>query len=135
MTITEPATTAVIRVRRAPRTDLHTPDQLLILSVDGELDARTSDAFAAALTTAAGRAGGPDVLLDLGRLYRLDANGLLAITEAASVLARAGRRLTLAAVRPRVREFLAFSGAEALVPIFPTLEQAGEHARLSRPHR
>ena len=133
MTVTEPSTTAVIRVRRAPCADLHDPGQLLVLSVDGELDGRTSDSFSVALAEAAGTAGGPDVLLDLGRLYRLDDAGVLALAEAASVLARAGRRLTLASVRPRVREFLASSGAEALVPMFPTLEQAGEHARLSRP--
>jgi stage II sporulation protein AA (anti-sigma F factor antagonist) len=133
LTVTDSISTAVIHVRRAPHTDLYAPNELLVLSVDGELDGLTSDAFGLALTTETGAAGGPDVLLDLGRLYHLDSTGLLALTEAATVLARAGRRLTLAAVRPRVREFLAFSGAEALVPVFPTLELAVEHARLSRP--
>jgi anti-sigma B factor antagonist len=132
LTVTEPSGTTVIRVHRAARTELHDPDDLLILSLDGELDVWTADAFTNQLTAAAGEAAGPDVLLDLGRLYFLDSAGLLALTEAASALDRAGRRLSLASVRPRVREFLAYSGAEALVPVFPTIELAREHARAAR---
>jgi anti-anti-sigma factor len=132
LTVAEPTGTTVIRVHQTAPAGLPDPAELLVLSVDGELDDWTAPAFAKLLAAAVGPAGGPDVLLDFGRLYRLDAVGLEALTEAAAVLARAGRRLTVASVRPRVREFLAFSGAEALVPMFPTLEQAGEHARLVR---
>ena len=109
------------------------PGAPLVLSVDGELDTHNVAAFQARLAEAVdGVAGNGDVLLDLGRLYRLDESGLAAISEAASALARAGRRLALAAVRPRVREFLIFAGAEALVPVFPTLEQAVRHLALGR---
>lgn len=133
LTVAEPTGTTVIRVHRAVRPTPPDPEDLLVLSVDGELDGWTAEAFAGQLAAAAGEhRGGPDVLLDLGRLYHVDAAGLVALTEAAAALARVGRRLTLASVRPRVREFLAFSGAEALVPMFPTLEQAREHARLGR---
>jgi anti-sigma B factor antagonist len=132
LTVVEPTGTTVIRVRQTVPAGLPGPTELLVLSVDGELDDWTAPAFTTLLTAATGEAAGPDVLLDLGRLYRLDAVGLDALTEAAATLARAGRRLTVAAVRPRVREFLAFSGAEELVPMFPTLEQAGEHARAGR---
>jgi anti-anti-sigma factor len=133
LTVIEPATTTAVSVHRADRgadTALADP---LSLCVDGELDAFTAGAFAVQLTAEAGEGTGPDVLLDLGRLYRLDADGLLALAGAAASLARAGRRLALACVRPRVREFLAYSGAEALVPVFATVELAAEHARLSRP--
>ena len=133
MTITEPAPTTAISVRRATRSAGSTREDPLTLRVEGELDASTAGAFTVLLTAVAGEGASPDVLLDLGRLYRLDADGLLALAEAAASLARAGRRLTLAGVRPRVREFLAFSGAEALVPVFATVELAAEHARLSRP--
>lgn len=132
MTVVEPTGTTVIRVQQTVPAGLPDPAELLVLSVDGELDDWTAPDFTKLLAAAAGEADGPDVLLDLARLYRLDAVGLEALTEAAAALARAGRRLTVASVRPRVREFLAFSGAEALVPMFPTLEQAGEHARLAR---
>jgi anti-anti-sigma factor len=131
--MTEPAAGAVINIRRSTRGADPALEDPLPLCVDGELDSSTARAFTVQLAGAAGAGAGPDVLLDLGRLYRLDADGLLALAEAASALARRGRRLALACVRPRVREFLAFSGAEALVPMFPTLELAAEHARLSRP--
>ena len=132
MTVTGPAGTTVIRVHRAVRPTPPDPDDLLVLSVDGELDGWTAAAFAEQLAAASDGSDAADVLLDLGRLYQIDAAGLVALAEAAAGFADAGRRLTLASVRPRVREFLAFSGAEELVPVFPTLEQAREHARLGR---
>jgi anti-anti-sigma factor len=124
LTVTEPTTTASIRVHGdvGPR-----PGEPLVLSVDGELESGTAAEFSAAIAAAAGGESGPDVLLDLGRLYRLDPAGLGAIAEAAADLARHGRRLVLACVRPRVREFLSVAGAEALVPAFPTLEDAALH--------
>lgn len=124
MTLVESAPTAAIQVtpESAPG-----PGEPLVLSVEGELDESTAASFSAALAATAGGRIGPDVLLDLGRLYRLDPAGLDAIARAAAELARNGRRLVLACVRPRVREFLSLAGAEALVPVFPTLEQAGLH--------
>lgn len=133
MTVTEPAASTAISVRRATRNAGSTREDPLALRVDGELGTATTGAFTVQLAAAAGEGTGPDVLLDLGRLYRLDSDGLLALAEAAAALARAGRRLALACVRPRVREFLAYSGAEALVPVFATVELAAEHTRLSRP--
>ena len=133
MTVTEPATSAPISVHRATRSADSTLEDPLPLCVEGELDGSTAGAFTVLLAGVVGEGTGPDVLLDLGRLYRLDVDGLLALREAAATLARVGRRLALACVRPRVREFLAGAGAEALVPVFGTLEQAAEHTRLSRP--
>lgn len=130
MPVTEPAATASIQVHpgATPRSG-----ELLVLSVDGELEESTAAIFSAEFAEAVDGHGTADVLLDLGRLYRLDITGLDAIAEAAAGLARDGRRLMLACVRPRVREYLAFCGAEALVPMFPTLEKAAQHARLRRP--
>ncbi len=124
MAVTEPTATASIRVHGDARPR---PGEPFILSVDGELGSETATEFSAALAAAAGGPGGPDVLLDLGRLYRLDPTGLGVLCEAAADLARDGRRLVLACVRPRVREFLSVAGAEALVPAFPTLEEAARH--------
>ena len=124
LTVTEPATTTSIQVlpEAVPQ-----PGAPLVLSIEGELEETTAAPFSAALTEAVGGHGGPDVLLDLSRLYRLDPAGLDAIAVAAAELAGHGRRLVLACVRPRVREFLSLAGAEALVPVFPTLEQARLH--------
>lgn len=127
MSITEPT---ALCLRDTATAD---PGDALVLRIDGELDAHSVADFRSRLAEAVdGTAGGGDVLLDLARLYRLDEAGLGAISEAAAALARAGRRLALASVRPRVREFLAFAGAEALVPVFPTPEQAAQHLRLGR---
>jgi anti-anti-sigma factor len=124
VTLIEPATTVSIQVHgdAAPL-----PGAPLILSVDGELESETAAEFSAELAAVAGSAEGPDVLLDLGRLYRLDITGLDAIGAAAAGFAREGRRLVLASVRPRVREFLALAGGDALVPVFPTVEEAALH--------
>ncbi|MBR7826773.1 STAS domain-containing protein [Actinospica sp. MGRD01-02] len=124
MTVTEPIPTTSIQVRGAAALQTGEP---LVLGVDGELEAGTAAEFSTALAAAAGAGTGPDVLLDLGRLYHLDLTGLDAIGAAAAEFARHGRRLVLACVRPRVREFLALSGGEALVPVFPTLEEAALH--------
>jgi anti-anti-sigma factor len=124
LTVTEPTATASIRVHADAG---RRPGEPLILSVDGELGSESAAVFSVELAAAAGGRGGPDVLLDLGRLYRLDPTGLGAIRAAAADLARDGRRLVLACVRPRVREFLSLAGGEALVPVFPTLEDAGLH--------
>lgn len=125
MTVIEPSTTAATVQVRADAAPL--PGGPLILHVDGELETQTATEFSSVLTAAAGAYGAPDVLLDLGRLYRLDIAGLDAIAESAAALAREGRRLVLACVRPRVREFLGMVGGEALVPVFPTLEEATAH--------
>jgi len=129
--VTEPTATAVVRVHRTETATPAAPGAPLVLGVDGELDERTAAAFTARLAVLAGVGDGPDVLLDLGRLYRLDEAGLGAIAKAAATLARTGRRLVLASVRPRVREFLALAGAEALVPVFPTPEEAARQFRLA----
>jgi anti-anti-sigma factor len=124
LTVTGPTATTSIQVYDAVPA---APGEPLVLGVEGELEAGTATEFSAALAAAAGALGGPDVLLDLGRLYRLDPTGLDAIAAGAIELARHGRRLVLACVRPGVREFLAQAGAEALVPVFPTLEDAMLH--------
>jgi anti-sigma B factor antagonist len=124
LTVIASAPSASIQVFTEARPKLGEP---LVVKVEGELELSTASPFSAALTAAVGAPGRPDVLLDLGRLYRLDPTGLDAIARAAADLAREGRRLVLAAVRPRVREFLAMVGAEALVPMFPTLEEAALH--------
>ena len=131
MIVSEPAA-VFISLRPAERAE---PGEPLVLGVDGELDDATAAEFGALLAAAAGHGAGPDVLLDLGRLYRLDAAGLDALAEAAAVLARSGRQLALAAVRPRVREFLALVGAEALVPVYPSVAEAGRYVRLGRLER
>ena len=125
MTITEPAARVALNV------SADTNGRIRVLSLRGELDERSVEAFTSAISEAS-TADCDAVVLDLALLYRLDASGLAALGDAAARLARAGRRLNMASVRPRIREFLAFSGADALMPSFRNVEQAVRQLRLVR---
>lgn len=78
-----------------------------VLCVEGELDRWTvaSPEWRAAVAEAGAQAG-DIVVLDLRRLYFLDLAGLAAFEQLAATLAAAGRRLAVAGIRPRIREFL-----------------------------
>jgi anti-anti-sigma factor len=105
--------------------------EVTILALDGELDGRT----AAELETHAAPRGvgaGRDVVLDLHRLFFLDQAGLTALENFAAGHARAGRCLALAAIRPRIRAFLRYVDAQALAPIYTTVEEAADHLALAR---
>ena len=108
-----------------------TRDGIAILALDGELDGRTAAELGA--HTAARRCGGArDVVLDLRRLYFLDQDGLAALEDFAAGHARAGRCLALAAIRPRIRAFLRYVDAQALAPMYATVEEAAQHLALAR---
>lgn len=78
-----------------------------VLSIEGELDRCTvaSPEWVSAVSEAVEQAGDV-VVLDLRRLYLLDLAGLAEFEKLAASLLAAGRRLVLAAIRPRIREFL-----------------------------
>jgi anti-anti-sigma factor len=82
-----------------------------VLAPEGELDTWTValPAWTTAVAEACADAGGEIVVLDLRRLYFLDAAGLTALEEFAAALRGIGRRLVLAGVRPRIREFLRYT--------------------------
>lgn len=125
MTITEAATRVALSVSAG------TDERVRVLSLRGELDERSVETFTSAISEAS-TADCDAVLLDLTHLYRLDEVGLAALGDAAARLARAGRRLSMASVRPRIREYLAFSGADALMPSFRNVDQALGQLRLVR---
>lgn len=68
--------------------------------------------------------GAVRVVLDLRQLYSMDTAGLLALIDAAALLAQCDGRLALAAVRPRVRHFLARMGMTAQFATFGSVEEA-----------
>jgi anti-anti-sigma regulatory factor len=105
--------------------------KIAVLALDGELTAQTAGELAA---YAAGGGSGvaTDVVLDLQRLYLLDEQGLAAVQEFAAGLARAGHCLALAALRPRTRAFLQYVDAQALAPMYATVEEAADHLALAR---
>ena len=125
MSVTEAAASFTLSVSAG------THGRIRVLSLRGELEERSVETFTSAISEA-GTADCDAVLLDLTHLYRLDEAGLAALGDAAAALARAGRRLSMASVRPRIREFLAFSGADALMPSFRNVDQALGQLRLVR---
>jgi anti-anti-sigma factor len=113
--------------------------EVAVLALAGELDGATAPALAeraAAEIGGCGRGGGAgaarDVVLDLQRLYFLDEAGLAALEQLAAGLARTGRCLALAALRPRIRAFLQHVDAQALAPTYASVEEAVTHVELAR---
>ncbi|HEV2638529.1 MAG TPA: STAS domain-containing protein [Actinocrinis sp.] len=107
------------------RLTLHlvTEDGLPVARIVGDLDGLN----AAELTRLAddlAAQGAARLVLDLRQLYSVDAPGLAALLDAAALLAQCGCRTALAAVRPRVRHFLARMGVAAQFPTFSTVEEA-----------
>jgi anti-anti-sigma factor len=68
--------------------------------------------------------GAVRVVFDLRRLYSMDTAGLLALIDAAALLKQCDGRLVLAAVRPRVRHFLARMGMTGQFSTFASVEEA-----------
>lgn len=105
--------------------------RIAVLALEGELDAHSAGHLAAHPASRSA-VGAQDVILDLQHLYYLDEDGLAALREFAAGLARAGRCLALAAIRPRIRAFLQYTDAQALAPTYATVEAAAEYLRLAR---
>lgn len=125
MTLTDP--TAMPAILQVSASDC---GRIAVLALDGELTAQSADELAA--HAAAGPGHVSDVILDLRHLYVLDEAGVAAVEEFAAGLARAGRCLALAALRPRTRAFLRYVDAQALAPMYATVEEAADHLALAR---
>lgn len=100
---------------------------VVVLTVEGELDARASEA----LLRAARRPGGGRTVLDLSAVARVDSVGVAAICEAYRLAARAGATLELAGVSPDLRRLLETFNVpaklrEGVVPLFDPLATPAE---------
>lgn len=150
-TATDATATATAGTTTAPRAvpatslqfSLRSHGEVAVLALAGELDEATAatltERAAVEIGGAGGRAGAGaragatrDVVLDLQRLYFLDQAGLEALEDLAAGLARGGRCLALAALRPRIRAFLQYVDAQALAPMYAEVEQAVANVRLAR---
>jgi anti-anti-sigma factor len=83
-----------------------TADGVPVFSFEGELDNWTAGSPSWRSAVAEVGACAEAVVFDLRRLYFMDLVGLAALEELAGTLEARGRRLILAGVRPRIREFL-----------------------------
>jgi anti-anti-sigma factor len=105
--------------------------EIAILTLDGELDEQTA-AELGAYAAARNWGGTREVVLDMQRLYFLDPVGLAALQEFAAGQARAGRCLALGSIRPRIRAFLSYADAQAMAPMYATVDEAIDNLVLAR---
>ncbi|HEV2633600.1 MAG TPA: STAS domain-containing protein [Actinocrinis sp.] len=92
-------------------------------SLIGELNGETA-AFLERLVDDLAAQGESRVVLDLGQLFSVDLAGVAALRDAAALLRECGGWLSLAALRPRVRYFLARTGAAAHFATYRSVDDA-----------
>lgn len=96
-----------------------------VAALAGELDRSTAPTLVGLLDELAAE-GVAHLVLDLRRLYYVDARGVLLLLDAHRVQLERGARLSLVGVRPRVADILRRAGADRLLPLFRTLDEAVE---------
>ncbi|HEY3868258.1 MAG TPA: STAS domain-containing protein [Actinocrinis sp.] len=94
-----------------------------VAALAGELDRWTAPTLVALLDELAAQCVA-HLVLDLKRLYFVDASGLLLLLDAHRALQERGGRLSLVGVRPRVVDILRRTGADQVLPVYRTFAQA-----------
>jgi stage II sporulation protein AA (anti-sigma F factor antagonist) len=92
------------------------------LLVAGDLDLAGVPSFLGYLNRASD--GGSDLIVDLSRLRYIDSSGINTLLAVHKTFARAGRRIVLAAVSPRMMRVLKIISVEQILPVYPTVEAA-----------
>ncbi|GAA2450562.1 STAS domain-containing protein [Streptomyces glaucus] len=95
-----------------------------LVTVAGDLDLRTAPRLAHALQPLL-RTGGRTVLADLSGVTFLDSTGLTCLIAAYRTARKTGARLALIAPSPPVRNMLALTGVDQVLPSYPTPDAAG----------
>lgn len=99
--------------------------EFTVVTVDGEVDAATTDQLCAFLADARQREK-RGLIVDLSRVSFMDCAGLRALTSAQRDASLLGGELRLAAPRPSVSKILAISDLYRLLPPFPTVAAAAQ---------
>lgn len=97
-------------------------DGAVCLSVAGDLDLAEVPSFLGYLNRASDR--GSNVIVDLSRLRYIDSSGINTLLAVQKTFARAGRRIVLAAVSPRMLRLFKIVSLEQVLPVYPTVEAA-----------
>ncbi|MFV0132170.1 STAS domain-containing protein [Streptomyces sp. HMX87] len=99
-----------------------TEDDVCVVTLAGEVDldgsAQLRDVLLAAVESARGTA------VDLGEVGFMDSSGINALIAAHQAAEARGAWLRLAAPQQAVRRVLQLVGVDALIPCYPTLEEA-----------
>ena len=110
--------------------DLTSPDEpdLVVLAIEGRLDATTAEEFAGRLSTAI-EGGVRAIVLDLSAVEYVNSVGLRTLIVAAKRLAPGHGQIIVCCARPMVHELFAVSGLLSVVTLVTTREAAMESAR------
>lgn len=111
---------ADLQVRRTPGT---APGQAAVVSITGDLDMHTQTQLADALT-AAMTAPVRRIVLDLSAVDFMASAGVHVLLEAAGQFRTAGGILLVAGARPMVARVMSLTGADELVPMAVTVDEA-----------
>ncbi len=94
-----------------------------LVSLAGECDLNTGRQLRDALTSEVSR-GARRLILDLSGLTFMDSTGMQVLLGARTVLAVRGGILILVSPQPAVARILELTGADQLIPVYPTLREA-----------
>lgn len=100
---------------------------VVVVSVQGRLDAASSPAAAEALAAVTGRRPRA-VVLDLGGLTYTSSSGLRVMLAALKEVRKGGGALSIAGPQPRVRDVLVTAGFDRIIPIHPGVGEAVQAA-------
>jgi anti-sigma B factor antagonist len=102
-----------------------------VVGLSGKLDLADTPAAATHLTTAVA-ACGPSVIVDLAALESIGYSGLAVLVRVLKWTRGSGGDLSLAAPQQQVRRILEATGLIDVFPVYPSVEQAANSARLAR---
>ncbi len=95
--------------------------ELLIIHVEGRLDAITSGDFEKEVMPMIQQSGQP-VLIDFGNLDYISSAGLRTILLLAKEMKKADNALALCCLNETITEIFSISGFDTIVSIYPTIE-------------
>ncbi len=96
----------------------------IIATMSGELDLSSASSFRLKVDEELRKAGVPNLILSLKGLAFVDSTGLGAILGRHRQITRAGGKMVLTDVAPRVMSMLEMAGLSSVIPIMRTSEDA-----------
>lgn len=106
------------------RIDVESKNGVLVVRVEGELDAATAPVFREAVESALDKTMARDLILNLKGVGFIDSSGLGAILGRYRRVSQAGGRVCLGSVPSKTRRILDLSGIPRIIPIFESEAEA-----------
>ncbi|MEI6764628.1 MAG: STAS domain-containing protein [Bacteroidota bacterium] len=96
--------------------------EVLVIRLDGRLDAMTSGEFEKKVTPMV-QESGQHVLIDFGKVDYISSAGLRAILILAKEMLKKEKRLALCSLNETIAEVFCISGFDSIMTIYPSLEE------------